>query len=97
MNITISSPHLVITSALEEQVKKKFTHISKMFDRIESCDVLLKKEENDKWKKYIAEARLLVPGKTLFATERAKTFEIALDELVDDIKQQLRRYKVEHA
>ena len=64
-----------------------------MSDRIVSCDVLLKKEENDKQLKYIVEARLNVPGKSLFATERAETFEIALDKLIDDVIHQLRRYK----
>jgi len=64
-----------------------------MFDRIVSCDVLLKKEENDKQQKYIVEAQLNVPGKSLFAIERAETFEIALDKLNDDVIHQLGRYR----
>ena len=98
MNIAISSPHLKISETLEHQIKTKFTNLSKMNERMISCNILLKKEENSKQQKYMMEAKLNAPGKSLFAAERAETFEIALDKLIDDIKHQLRRHKdVSHA
>ena len=93
MKITIESPRIKVSQKLEKQVRTKFMHLGKIYPRIVSCDVLLRKEKDSKQKYFSAEARLLVPGELLFATEKAETFEIALDKLSDDLAQQLRRHK----
>lgn len=66
-----------------------------MYDRIINCDVVLKKENDDRQEFYTAEAKLLVPKELLFATEKAEAFEIALDKLINDLEHQLRRHKEE--
>ena len=95
MKITIESPHIRISQKLEKQIHTKFAQLGKMYDRIVNCDVLLKKENDDKKKFYTVEARLVVPKALLFATEKEETFEIALDKLIDDLEHQLRRHKEE--
>lgn len=95
MKITIESPHIRISQKLNKQIQTKFTQLGKMYERIAGCEVVLKREKNDKQKYYTVEARLLVPHELFFATEKAETFEMALDKLIDDIEHQLRRYKEE--
>jgi putative sigma-54 modulation protein len=95
MKITIESPHIRISQKLQKLVHAKFSHLGKMYDRIVNCDVILKKENNDRQKFYTVEARLLVPKELLFAIEKAETFEIALTKLTDDLEHQLRRHKQE--
>lgn len=93
--MTIESPHLKISEKLQKEIQTKFTQLGKMYDRVHSCDVVLKKEKNDRKKNYVIEARLLVPRELLFATERAETFEIALEKLTEAVEHQLRRHKKE--
>jgi putative sigma-54 modulation protein len=95
MKITVESPRIRLSEKLQKQIENKFSHLEKLSDRIVNCDVILKKEKNNKQKNFTVEARLLVPKELLFATEKAETFEIALDKVVDDMQQQLRRWKEE--
>ena len=41
----------------------------------------------------IVEARLTVPGKTIFTKEKAETFETALSKVIYEIRQHLAGYK----
>jgi ribosome-associated translation inhibitor RaiA len=41
------------------------------------------------------EAKMEVPGRLLFASDKDETFEMALDKVIHDLEHQLRRYKEE--
>lgn len=93
MEITIQSLHLQPGKKLLDAIENKFSRIEKIYDRIQSCEVTLKKEKTSNQKSCIAEVKLNVPGKTLFMKEKAETFESALNKVIYEIRQRLAEYK----
>ncbi len=93
MQVQVQSTRFTAGEDLISLLQKKLGKLDKIFERIEKCNVILKLEKNDVKNKCVIEARLSVPGKDLFAQERAETFEKAIDPLADELKQQLLRYK----
>jgi putative sigma-54 modulation protein len=93
MNLHIESPHKDGEPIPEVLVQKKFEHFDKLFDRIEYCKVALYKEKSDIKNSFFIEASMKVPRNTLFSSNRAASFERALDKVVNDLESQLRRYK----
>ncbi|MBZ5859010.1 ribosome hibernation-promoting factor, HPF/YfiA family [Flavihumibacter profundi] len=96
MQLQIESPHIEPDDKLMELVSEKFEHLGKRYDRIGTCTVVLRKEKSDVRKYYSIEAKMEVPkSKILFASDRAESFEIALEKVVDDLEHQLRKFKEE--
>ncbi|THU39537.1 ribosome-associated translation inhibitor RaiA [Niastella caeni] len=93
MNLHIESPHKDSIQIPEPLIHKKFEHFDKLYDRIEYCNVVLHKEKSDDKKSFFIEASLKVPRSTLFSSDRGETFEIALDKVVNNLENQLRRHK----
>jgi len=77
----------------EPLIQKKFDHFDKLYDRIEYCNVVLYKENNEAKNPCFIEASMKVPRNTLFTSSRATSFELALDKVVNDLERQLRRHK----
>lgn len=78
---------------LYDRIDQKLSKIEKLFDRIIDANVQLKLENAGQVKDKILEVKLNVPGSTLIATATDKTFESALDTVVDALKKQLIKYK----
>jgi ribosomal subunit interface protein len=93
MEITIESPQIFVSLKFRDKIKIKLMHATRMYNRIVSCEVLLKKEKNDDKKDFFIEAKILVPKNLLFASGKAESFETALDKLTTNIKHQLYRHK----
>ncbi|AEV99585.1 ribosomal subunit interface protein [Niastella koreensis] len=93
MNLHIESPHKNGEPIPETLVQKRFEHFDKLYDRIEYCNVVLYKEKNDVNTSFFIEAAMKVPRNTLFSSNRAGSFEQALDKVVNDLESQLRRHK----
>ncbi len=95
MKLQIESPHVEPDKKLVKLVRSKFEHLGKKYDRINRCDVLLRKEKSDVQKIFSIEVKMEVPGTMLFASDKAETFELALDKVIHDLEHQLRRFKEE--
>ncbi|HVZ57099.1 MAG TPA: HPF/RaiA family ribosome-associated protein [Chitinophagaceae bacterium] len=95
MEITISSPHLNLTDQEEQLLRHKVDHLARLYRRIESCDVVVKKIPDDASRNYFLEGKLRVPRRTLFASDQAETLDIAIEKLVSDLEHGLRQYKEE--
>ncbi|OQP63796.1 hypothetical protein A3860_22925 [Niastella vici] len=93
MNLHIESPHKDHMQIPEPLIQKKFEHFDKLYDHIEYCNVVLYKENSDIKNACFIEASMKVPRNTLFSSNRAISFELALDKVVNDLESQLRRYK----
>lgn len=93
MNITIESPGIDLRSYTEGVIEKKLEKLEKYFDKIEKCDVLIRKEQHDKRDGFMIEAKMYVPGTVLFAKEQSDSFESAANEVALDLESQLRKYK----
>jgi putative sigma-54 modulation protein len=93
MKLHIESPHKNGVQIPEPLIHKKFEHFDKLYDRIEYCNVALYKEKSDTTNAYFIEASMKVPRSMLFSSNRATSFEMALDKVVNDLESQLRRHK----
>jgi putative sigma-54 modulation protein len=93
MEITIESPHIQVPKNLIKEIETKLSNLIRMYHRIVTCQVVLKKEKNDEHKDCCIEAKLLIPKGFLFAAEKTESFETALDKLSENIKRQLHRHK----
>src|SRR5215213_10317824 len=95
MTLIIESPGFGASNNLQHLVKQKSEHLDRICDRITRCLVIFRQEHHDCNQDCISEAKVSVPGKVLFASDRGETFEIAFQKVMTGIDHQLRKYKEE--
>ena len=78
---------------LLNRIDLKLTKLEKLFDRIIGAHVKLKLENSGQVKDKVLEIKIDVPGQILVASAVDKSFESALDEVMDSLKRQLLKYK----
>ena len=93
MTIQTVSPQFKVDQKLLDYIQDKLAKLAQVFDRIIDCSVTLRLESHHQVRDKVAEVKLHVPGATLVATESQRTFEAAVDLLVDKLRRQLTRYK----
>ena len=93
MNTTINAVKFRADEKLEKFINEKVAKLDRMIDSAVKCEVTLKVEKPESDNNKIAELRLNVPGKDLFVTKQADTFEQAIAEGVDTLKVQIEKYK----
>lgn len=95
MQLHIESPHIEPDEGLMTLIRRKFEHLARRYDRIDNCEIVLRKEKSDIQEYFFVEAKMELPKAVLFSSDRADSFEMALDKVIDDLEHQLRRYKEE--
>ncbi|MBQ6741180.1 MAG: ribosome-associated translation inhibitor RaiA [Bacteroidales bacterium] len=93
MNTIINSVKFRADEKLEKFINEKVAKLDRMIDSAVKCEVTLKVDKPESDNNKIAEIRLNVPGKDLFVTKQADTFEQAVAEGVDTLKVQIEKYK----
>lgn len=78
---------------LTEFVDRKLTKVEQFFDKVIEARVTLKLENAGQIRDKVAEVRIQVPGEVLFASATHKTFEAAVDAVVQSLKRQVKKYK----
>lgn len=91
----IESPHFTPGEQLVSLIEDRFAHLEKKYHRIHGCDLVLRKNTAEPKDQCVAEAKMEVPGRILFASEKADNFEMAVRKLVDDLDHQLTGFKEE--
>ena len=93
MQVTIQSAPLTVGNDVISKANEKLMKLQKIYEHIERCSVILKKEKNDEGKNYLVEVRLAVPRGELCAAETAESYGRALHYVVADLKKQLTKHK----
>ena len=93
MNTTINSVKFRADEKLEKFIQEKVSKLDRMIDNAVRCEVTLKVDKPESDNNKIAELRIYVPGKDLFVTKQADTFEQAVADGVDTLKVQIEKYK----
>ena len=93
MNTTINSVKFKADEKLEKFINEKVAKLDRMIDNAIKCEVILKVDKPESDNNQIAEIRIFVPGKDLFVTKQADTFEQAVADGVDTLKIQIEKYK----
>ena len=92
MEIKVQSIHFDADQKLVKFIEDKLRKLNQYYDKIIGSDVFLKLEPADKENK-VAERKLAIPGKDLFAKKQCKTFEEATDEAVEALRRQINKHK----
>ena len=95
MNIktVVNSHNFDADQKLLDFIQLKVNKLGLFYDGIVEADVYLRVENNQELENKTAEIRLLIPGDDIFIKKTAKSFEAAVDEVVDSSKRQLKKRK----
>lgn len=97
MDIQVHSVHFTADKKLIDFVNEKVNKLSLLFDNIVSCEVFLRLDKSTEGDNKVAEVKILLPGKELFAKKQCKSFEEATDLSVDALKKQVEKHKAKLA
>ena len=89
----VSSLHAHHNDDRSENEKHVLEKLETFFDRIVETEVILKLESRQNVKQKVVEVKVHVPGKTLFVTKTAKTFEQSTDLAFQTLASQLKKQK----
>jgi putative sigma-54 modulation protein len=93
MDVRVQSIHFDADTKLVDFVNEKVTKLNQFHDRIIGAEVFLRIDKNDQNANKVAEIKLAVPGKDLFAKKQSKSFEEATDQVVEALRRQIRKVK----
>lgn len=93
MKLKVQSIHFNADTKLLDFVHEKLDKLSHFHDNIIGGEVFLKLDKSDNTENKIAEIKLKIPGKILFAKEQCKTFEEATDLAVEALSRQVKKQK----
>lgn len=89
IDITFTGHDVEVTEALKKLTTEKMHKLEKHFDHITNISVILSVQKLDQ----IAEATVNVPGNQLFAKATSQDMYKSIDQLVDKLDTQVKKYK----
>ena len=92
MKLQMYSIHFDADQSLLDFIQSKLNKLDTFYDRIVDGEVFLRLDNNNVNNK-IVEAKIFVPGSTLFTKAESTTFEIATDEVLATLTRQIKKYK----
>jgi putative sigma-54 modulation protein len=93
MSTKVHSVHFDADIKLIDFINSKVSKLSLFYDQIVTSEVYLRLDNAQDKSNKVAEVRLLLPGKELFAKKQSRTFEEATDLAVEALRRQVRKYK----
>ena len=95
MKIIVTGNQLEVTEAMQKYLEKKVGALEKFFDKIVEARFTLGMEthHHNKGEIFFAEAKVIVPGKDLFAKKTAKDIYAAIDIMKDELEAEVKKYK----
>ena len=93
MNTTINAVKFKADPKLENYINEKVAKLDRLIDNATKCEVILKVDKPESDNNKIAELSLKLPGQTLFNSKQADSFEGAVADCVDSMKNQIDKYK----
>lgn len=93
MDIKIHSIHFDADQKLLDYINDKVSKLSLFFDHIIASEVFLRLDKSSDKENKITEIKILIPGKELFAKKQCKSFEEAVDLVVEALRKQVVKHK----
>ena len=87
------SIHFTADKKLIEFVNEKVNKLELFFDNIIAGEVFLKLDKSQVHENKVAEIKILIPGKELFAKKQCKSFEEAAGLAVEALTKQVKKAK----
>ena len=89
MQVQVQSIHFDADVKLIRFIEEKVNKLTTFHDRIIKGEVFLRLDKSDVNENKIAEVKLSIPGKELFAKKQCKSFEEATDFAVSALRRQI--------
>jgi|SRR6218665_73659 len=93
MDIKVHSIHFKADQKLLDFIEEKVNKLQLFSDSIISSEVFLRLDKDSEKENKIAEIKILIPGKELFAKKQCKSFEEAADLCVGALETQVKKHK----
>ena len=93
MGVKVQSIHFDADKKLVSFIEERVDKLNQFFDHIVDTEVFLKLDKADNNENKVAEIKLAIPGKDLFAKKQSKSFEEATDEAVEALRKQIIKHK----
>jgi ribosomal subunit interface protein len=93
MNITIQPKDFIAKKELTDFIKEKAEKLFRMYDKIISCEVVLKINKSETKENKVCDMRLIIPGNDLLAGAQSKTFEEAAILAIGALEKQIEKRK----
>jgi len=93
MKVHTQSVNFNADRKLIDFIQKRMDKLEQFYDKVIKTDVYLKVENTRDKENKIFEARLSVPGDSLFVKKQCKTFEEGTDIAVASLERQLKKRK----
>jgi putative sigma-54 modulation protein len=93
MQVKVQSIHFDADVKLIQFIEDKLSKLAIFHDRIIRSEVFLRIDKSDVMENKVAEIKISVPGKELFASKQSKSFEEATDNAVEALRRQITKYK----
>jgi putative sigma-54 modulation protein len=93
MDVQVHAVHFKADQKLIDFINEKMNKLTLMFDQIITSEVFLRLDNDSEKENKIAEVKVLIPGKELFAKKQCKSFEEATDLCIDALKSQVQKHK----
>jgi putative sigma-54 modulation protein len=93
MQVNVQSIHFDADVKLVEFVEQKVNKLDQFYDQLIEGDVYLRLDKSDVKENKVAEIKISMPGRELFARKQCKSFEEAADGAVEALRKQIRKHK----
>ena len=93
MDLQVHSLHFDADKKLIDFINNKVGKLNQYFDKIVSGDVILKIDKSNESGNMVAEIKINIPGRELFAKKQCKSFEEATDLACEALRRQVKRHK----
>lgn len=93
MDIQVHSIHFTADKKLIDFINEKVGKLDLFFENIIAGEVFLRIDKSQEGDNKVAEVKLLIPGKELFAKKQCKSFEEATDLAVEALRKQVKKHK----
>ncbi|HKL03685.1 MAG TPA: ribosome-associated translation inhibitor RaiA [Cryomorphaceae bacterium] len=93
MQVNVHSIQFKADSKLIDFIELRLEKLEQFHDKMIGAEVFLKLDKNNHSGNKIAEIKINVPGKDLFAKRQSTTFEESVDSVIEALRRQIKKVK----
>ncbi|HLT53780.1 MAG TPA: HPF/RaiA family ribosome-associated protein [Flavobacteriaceae bacterium] len=93
MQVNVHSIQFKADAKLINFIQARLDKLQLFHDKMVGAEVYLKLDKNNELGNKIAEIKINVPGKELFAKRQSSSFEESTDQVVEALRKQIHKFK----
>ncbi len=93
MQVNVHSIQFKADAKLIDFIEAKLDKLQLFHDKMVGAEVFLKLDKNHELGNKIAEIKINVPGKELFAKRQSNSFEESTDQVIEALRRQIQKMK----